>query len=61
MVYVISDEVRSDDGNTYALNARTGAKLSSYHTGGSYSSPTVANGVVYVHSGDSSVYAFSLK
>ncbi len=41
--------VGSGDGNVYALNASTGAKLWSYDTGSSiYSSPAVANGVVYV-------------
>ena len=57
MVYV-----GSLDGNMYALNASTGAKLWSYATG-SYveSSPAVANGVVYVGSDDGSVYAFGLK
>jgi outer membrane protein assembly factor BamB len=51
----------------YALNARTGAKLSSYATGcnaqqcGVHSSPAVANGVVYVGSDDGKVYAFGLK
>ena len=54
--------VGSDDGNVYALNASTGAKLWSYTTG-SYvdSSPAVANGVVYVGSSDGNVYAFGLK
>jgi len=45
----------------YALNARTGAKLWSYKMGGSESSPAVANGVVYIGSDDSNVYAFGLK
>ena len=40
--------VGSDDGNVYALNAATGAKLWSYATGKLESSPAVANGVVYV-------------
>jgi outer membrane protein assembly factor BamB len=45
----------------YALNAATGAKLWSYHTGNQvFSSPTVANGVVYVGSGDGNMYAFGL-
>jgi uncharacterized repeat protein (TIGR01451 family) len=49
--------VGSDDGNTYALNASTGAKLWSYTTGSNKeSSPAVANGVVYT----GSLYAFSL-
>jgi outer membrane protein assembly factor BamB len=46
----------------YALNARTGANLWSYGTGGQvYSSPAVANGMVYVGSQDGKVYAFGLK
>ena len=48
----------------YALNASTGAKLWSYTTGRRgqpYSSPAVANGVVYVGSNDNKVYAFGLK
>jgi uncharacterized repeat protein (TIGR01451 family) len=51
----------SDDGNLYALNASTGAKLWSYATGGAiyFSSPTVANGVVYVGSDDQNVYALN--
>ena len=55
--------VDSNDGNVYALNAKTGAKLWSYTTGGpvSYSSPVVVNGVVYVGSEDGKVYAFGLK
>jgi outer membrane protein assembly factor BamB len=54
--------VGSDDGNLYALNARTGVKLWSYATGGAvFSSPAVANGVVYVGSDDGNVYAFGLK
>jgi outer membrane protein assembly factor BamB len=42
--------VSSDDGNIYALNARTGAKVWSHGSDGGFSSPTVANGVVYVSS-----------
>ena len=47
---------------TYALNARTGAKLWSYKTRGnevSSSLPAVANGVVYVGSDDGNVYALN--
>jgi outer membrane protein assembly factor BamB len=52
--------VGSEDGNVYALNASTGAKLWSYATGaGLYSSPAVANGVVYVGSYDYNVYALN--
>jgi outer membrane protein assembly factor BamB len=56
----------SDDGNVYALNASTGAKLWSDATTGSpvRSSPAVANGVVYIASGGAmlippSVYALN--
>jgi len=51
--------IGSYDGNVYALNAETGAKLWSYATGNLYldSSPAVANGVVYVSSGN--VYALN--
>jgi outer membrane protein assembly factor BamB len=53
--------VGSYDGNLYALNAATGAKLWSYHTGNQvFASPTVVNGVVYVGSGDGNMYAFGL-
>ena len=50
------------DANVWALNARTGAQLWSYTTGGAvWSSPAVANGMVYVASFDGKVYAFGLK
>ena len=53
--------IGSGDASVYALNAATGAKLWSYHTGNQvFSSPTVANGVVYVGSGDGNMYAFGL-
>ena len=46
------------DNKTYALNAQTGAFMWSYQTNGNiYSSPTVANGVVYFGSDDHNVYA----
>ena len=52
--------VGSDDNNTYALDATTGAKLWNYTTGGWVpSSPAVANGIVYVQSCDGYVYAIS--
>ena len=48
------------DKNVYALNATTGAKLWNYMTGYSvYSSPEVANGVVYVGSDDYNLYALN--
>lgn len=43
----------SDDGNIYALNASTGTKLWNFATNGViFSSPAVANGVVYVGTED---------
>ena len=53
--------VGSSDGNVYALDASSGAKLWSYATGASieFSSPAVANGVVYVGSVDKNVYALN--
>jgi len=48
------------DGNIYALNASTGARLWSYTTGGFVaSSPAVANGVVYAGSADGNMYALN--
>jgi eukaryotic-like serine/threonine-protein kinase len=45
----------------YALSAATGTKLWSFTTGNFVeSSPAVANGVVYIGSGDRNVYAFDL-
>ena len=54
----------SEDGNVYAVNAKTGAQIWKFQTttyiGGS--SPAVANGVVYVgSSGVGIVYALSAK
>ena len=53
--------IGSDNGNVYAFNAGTGAKLWSYATGATsnvyFSSPAVANGVVYIGSNDSNLYA----
>ena len=53
--------VGSADCNVYALNASTGALLWSYTTGGRvFSSPAVANGVVYVIGWDTSnLYALN--
>jgi outer membrane protein assembly factor BamB len=51
----------SADGNLYALDAATGARLWSAATGGSvYASPAVTNGTVYVGSTDGNVYAYDL-
>jgi outer membrane protein assembly factor BamB len=52
--------VGSQDHNVYALDARTGAKVWSYTTGGAVeSSPVVADGVVYVGSEDFNVYTLN--
>jgi len=52
--------VGSYNGNVYALNASTGAKLWTYATADPVvSSPAVANGVVYVGSWDNNVYALN--
>ena len=51
--------IGSSDGNLYALNASTGAKLWSYAGPGGESSPVVVNGVVYATG--SYVYAFGLN
>ena len=46
----------------YALDAKTGASLWSFPTGGFInSSPVVANGVVYIGSDDGNVYALDAK
>jgi outer membrane protein assembly factor BamB len=52
--------VGSWDGNVYAINATTGTELWNYTTGNEmFSSPAVANGVVYVGSFDNNVYALN--
>ncbi len=55
--------IGSDDGNLYALNASTGAKLWSYNSGHllEKSSPAVANGVVYGGSNPSSAFALNAR
>jgi outer membrane protein assembly factor BamB len=48
--------------DVYAFNARTGTKLWNYTTGGYvFSSPAIANGVVYVGSDDGNVYALNAR
>ncbi|HYK36731.1 PQQ-binding-like beta-propeller repeat protein [Alloacidobacterium sp.] len=52
--------IGSGNGNVYALNATTGAKLWSFTTGGEViSSPAVTNGVVYFGSLDNNLYALN--
>ena len=60
VVYVTSNDV---NGSLWALQASTGTVLWRDTTGGhmTWSSPAVANGVVYVGSDDGNVYAFGLK
>ena len=42
------------------FDASSGARLASYATGaGTYSPPTISNGIVYMGSGDSNLYAFA--
>ena len=54
--------VGSFDRNLYALDARTGARIWSFPTGGSvFSSPAVAGNVVYVGSDDHNVYALNAR
>jgi PKD repeat protein len=45
------------NGNVFALNAVTGAKIWNFTTGSVYSSPTIANGVVYVGNSGNRIYA----
>ncbi len=53
--------IGSEDGTLYALDATTGILKWSYTTGSYiYSSPAVADGVVYVGSSDSIMYVFHL-
>jgi outer membrane protein assembly factor BamB len=57
MVYV-----GSCDGNLYALDAATGAKIWSYKTGDQVcATPTVEGGIVYVVSFDQNMYALDAK
>ncbi len=61
VVYIGSgDPYYGSDGNVYALNASTGAKLWSFPTAYPVvSSPAVANGVVYIGSYDDNLYALN--
>lgn len=45
------------DRNIYALNAETGCEVWRYMTGGMMSSPSIADSIVYVGSGDGNIYA----
>ena len=47
----------AEDRYIYALNAETGGEVWRYMTGGFMSTPSVANGIVYVGSDDGSIYA----
>jgi outer membrane protein assembly factor BamB len=52
----------SEESSVYALNASTGSLLWSYPGDIEYSSPAVANGVVYLgFFNDDTVYAFGLS
>ena len=54
--------VGSYDYNVYALNAKNGAFIWNFTTGGYVdTSPSVANGVVYVSPGDNKTYALNAK
>ena len=65
MVYIgvsVTGEHGSSTGTLYALNARTGKTVwSAPVASGITSSPSVANGVVYVGSDDGTLYAFDAK
>ena len=59
-VYISTDGSGNveESSDTYALNASTGTLLWSYSTG-SFSSPAVANGLVYVGGSDEKLYALN--
>jgi outer membrane protein assembly factor BamB len=60
-IVVLVPDIRSEDGKLYMLDATTGTLKWSYITGSyNYSSPAVADGVVYVGSSDSNMHAFHL-
>ena len=61
VVYVgTGSSLGTGPGTVYALNANTGALLWKFATGGTVrSSPTVANGVVYIASNDGTLYALN--
>jgi outer membrane protein assembly factor BamB len=59
VVYIASTDPNSNQ-NLYALNAQTGALIWAYKTTGkNFTSPAVANGVLYISSSDESVYALN--
>lgn len=50
--------VGSDDGNLYAVDARSGEERWRFATGDEvFSSPVIVDGVVYIGSADGSLYA----
>ena len=56
VVYTVSDT----DNKVYALNAATGKPLWSYQTSNNtWSSPALANGIVYIGASDGNVYALN--
>ncbi len=51
--------LKGRSGHVYALNATSGEEIWNYQTGGAvYSSPALVDGVMYIGSMDSNVYAF---
>src|SRR5271166_69570 len=60
VVYFGTNGQNGGDGSLYALKAKTGAELWSYHSGPIYqSSPAVANGVVYIGNTNGNLYALN--
>ncbi len=56
---IMSVVLKGRRGHVYALDASSGEEIWNYQTGGAvYSSPAVVNGVMYIGSMDSNVYAF---
>jgi outer membrane protein assembly factor BamB len=53
--------IGSEDGAVYALDAQSGAPLRKYVTGGKVSgTPVVQDGVLYIGSHDTYLYAFTV-